>query len=121
MFTLDLKNGNLSDKEFSCLESVLRRHAEKRGGRLGKADDAYRITVSVVPYSDEEKDRKDSFLVSPDGNYGAQISANNLCTLYAGLGRFLISSSFDFCGGCNGCKGKYIAQTIALIEKFAAL
>lgn len=99
MFTLDLKNGNLSDKEFSCLESVLRRHAEKRGGRLGKADDAYRITVSVVPYSDEEKDRKDSFLVSPDGNYGAQISANNLCTLYAGLGRFLISSSFDFCGG----------------------
>ena len=99
MFTLDLKNGNLSDKEFSRLESVLRRHAEKRGGRLGKADDAYRITVSVVPYSDEEKDRKDSFLVSPDGNYGAQISANNLCTLYAGLGRFLISSSFDFCGG----------------------
>lgn len=28
---------------------------------------------------------------------------------------------FDFCGGWNGCKGKYIAQTIALIEKFAAL
>ena len=25
------------------------------------------------------------------------------------------------CGGWNGCKGKYIAQTIALIEKFAAL
>ena len=28
---------------------------------------------------------------------------------------------FDFCGGWNGCKGKYIAQTIEHIQRFAAL
>lgn len=91
MFTLTLINRNLPDAAFTRFTRVLARQLAPRGGTL--ADSGYPITVGLNAAMEA-----DSFALTPDGE-GVQLEANNLCTLYAGLGHFLLKSSFDPAGG----------------------
>ncbi len=87
MFTISLHNRNLSDAAFTRFTAVLARQLAPRGGAL--ANDGYPITVGL-----DGAMEADSFALTPEGD-GLSLAANDLCTLYAGLGHFLLKSSFD--------------------------
>lgn len=112
-FSFTLTDCNLPDAAADRFARVLERQITLRGGTL--APDGYPIAVTVNPAR-----KADSFSLLPKGG-GVSIEANNLCTLYAGLGWFLLHSRFDFAGGftpaalpvqieqANSIRGMYLA------------
>lgn len=112
--TLTFINRNLPEAAAARFARVLARQIASRGGSL--APGGYLIAVSLNAAREA-----DSFALTPaDG--GVSIEANNLCTLYAGLGWFLLHSRFDFAGGftpaalpvqkkqANSIRGMYLAS-----------
>ena len=99
MFVLALKNADIPEKEFERIKKTVVRILEHRGCALG--DGGYSVTLDIVPHEDgETENRKDSYSIIDDGKGGALVTVCDLCTVYAALGRFFMSGSFDF-GGCT--------------------
>ncbi len=91
--SIKLNAHSLDQKTAARLAQVLTRRLAPRGIALADDSDAYPVTVTLSPVMDS-----DSFSLTPaDG--GVQIAAGSLCTLYAGLGYFLLHSTFDWKGG----------------------
>ena len=98
MFVLALKNADIPEKEFERIKKTVVRILEHRGCALG--DGGYSVTLDIVPHEDgETENRKDSYSIIDDGKGGALVTVCDLCTVYAALGRFFMSGSFDFGGG----------------------
>lgn len=91
MFILHPINQNLPPNAFARFTAVLARQIKPHGGML--ADGGYPITAAL-----DSTMEADSFALTPNGD-GLLLKANTLCTLYAGLGYFLLKSCFDTQGG----------------------
>ena len=98
MFTLTLKSANIPEKDVARIKKTVGRILEHRGCAL--CDGGYSVTLDIVPREvGEAENKKDRYSIIEDGKGGALVTASDLCTIYAALGRFFISGSFDFRGG----------------------
>ena len=98
MFTLTLKSANIPEKDIARIKKTVGRILEHRGCAL--CDGGYSVTLDLVPRGvGEAENKKDRYSIIEDGKGGALVTASDLCTVYAALGRFFMSGSFDFRGG----------------------
>ncbi len=76
------------------------------------------LTIRGTEFRPREGDNLPAVVVSP-GFLSSRKKVPEYTKALARMG--YAAYCFDFCGGWNGCRGKYIAQTIEHIQRFAAL
>lgn len=88
MFKVNLANRNLPEDSFSILALAAKRKFEQRNCDIDCNAD-YTIEVMLDPALEA-----DSFALHSTEK-GVELRSNNVCTVFAGLGHFLVKSRFD--------------------------
>lgn len=93
MFKLRLAQSNISNEAFEIIRHVLDRKLTERGCALGDKEGDYTVCTKL-----DNTLPQDSYKIETD-DLGVTITADRLCNVFAGIGRFLTSVSFDGKGG----------------------